>query len=227
MCNDYVWDYDEEAETADRMSLDGDLAKEEEQKNAVGSKRDIGEVVPLPMQHYSANQGLCGLTNLGNTCYMNAAVQCLAACEPLAQYLLECRASVPVADNMASAFAQLLQTMYNASSSQSHVAPHALLTALRRANPMFRGLQQQDSQEFLRCILDQCHENLVVARGSDGRSIISDVFSGILRSQITCFKCKKTSVKGECKITILYYYEAHSLTTFCVCVCVFFFFFFF
>ena len=35
-----------------------------------------------------AGPGLCGLVNLGNTCFMNAAIQCLSGTVPLRQYLL-------------------------------------------------------------------------------------------------------------------------------------------
>ena len=34
-------------------------------------------------------KGLCGLTNFGNTCYMNSAIQCLSSVEVLKNYFLE------------------------------------------------------------------------------------------------------------------------------------------
>ncbi len=34
--------------------------------------------------------GLTGLQNIGNTCYMNAAIQCLSNCPPLSRFFLDC-----------------------------------------------------------------------------------------------------------------------------------------
>ena len=36
----------------------------------------------------------CGLANLGNTCYMNAALQCLGSVVPLRSYFMESKALI-------------------------------------------------------------------------------------------------------------------------------------
>ncbi|KAI4895781.1 hypothetical protein NFI96_011551, partial [Prochilodus magdalenae] len=42
----------------------------------------------------------------------------------------------------------------------SFVVPTNLFQGIKAVNPMFRGYSQQDSQEFLRCLMDQLHEEL-------------------------------------------------------------------
>uniref|UniRef100_A0AAR2L734 Ubiquitin carboxyl-terminal hydrolase n=1 Tax=Pygocentrus nattereri TaxID=42514 RepID=A0AAR2L734_PYGNA len=115
----------------------------------------------------SASQpGLCGLSNLGNTCFMNSALQCLSNSPPLTEYFLEDRYEAEInrenplgmRGEIAEAYADLVKQMWLSRS--SYVAPRTFKTQVGRFAPQFSGYQQQDSQELLAFLLDGLHEDL-------------------------------------------------------------------
>ncbi|XP_030633163.1 ubiquitin carboxyl-terminal hydrolase 4 [Chanos chanos] len=110
--------------------------------------------------------GLCGLSNLGNTCFMNSALQCLSNAPPLTEYFLDDRYVAEInrenplgmRGEIAEAYADLVKQMWLSRS--SYVAPRTFKTQVGRFAPQFSGYQQQDSQELLAFLLDGLHEDL-------------------------------------------------------------------
>ncbi|KAL7627005.1 hypothetical protein AAE478_003781 [Parahypoxylon ruwenzoriense] len=111
--------------------------------------------------------GCVGLANLGNTCYMNAALQCVRSVEELTKYFLsgewerELNKENLLAHNgdVAAAYAQLLKEIYKDSASNS-VSPRQFKNTIGRYSTGFSGYGQQDSQEFLGFLLDGLQEDL-------------------------------------------------------------------
>ncbi|KAJ8372031.1 hypothetical protein AAFF_G00295430 [Aldrovandia affinis] len=110
--------------------------------------------------------GLCGLSNLGNTCFMNSALQCLSHASPLTKYFLDDQYEAEInrenplgmRGEIAEAYAELVKQMWLSRS--SYVAPRTFKTQVGRFAPQFSGYQQQDSQELLAFLLDGLHEDL-------------------------------------------------------------------
>ncbi|XP_013921963.1 PREDICTED: ubiquitin carboxyl-terminal hydrolase 20 [Thamnophis sirtalis] len=106
-------------------------------------------------------RGLTGMKNLGNSCYMNAALQALSNCPPLTQFFLECGGLVRTDKKPAlcKSYQKLISEVWHRKR-PSYVVPNSLSHSIKLINPMFRGYAQQDTQEFLRCLMDQLHEEL-------------------------------------------------------------------
>uniref|UniRef100_A0A7N6AND4 Ubiquitin carboxyl-terminal hydrolase n=1 Tax=Anabas testudineus TaxID=64144 RepID=A0A7N6AND4_ANATE len=122
-------------------------------------------------------RGLTGMKNIGNSCYMNAALQALSNCPPLTQFFLDCSGLVRTDKKPAlcKSYQKLISELWH-KKRPSYVVPTSLSHGIKLVNPMFRGYAQQDTQEFLRCLMDQLHEELkepltdcsMSADGSDG-----------------------------------------------------------
>nr|KAF6335986.1 ubiquitin specific peptidase 4 [Pipistrellus kuhlii] len=173
---------------------------------------------PSPQVH----PGLCGLGNLGNTCFMNSALQ--------DEYEAEINRDNPLGmkGEIAEAYAELIKQMW--SGRDAHVAPRMFKTQVGRFAPQFSGYQQQDSQELLAFLLDGLHEDLnrvkkkpyLELQDANGRpdavvakeawenhrlrndSVIVDTFHGLFKSTLVCPECAKVSVTFDpfCYLTL-------------------------
>lgn len=111
-------------------------------------------------------RGLRGLQNLGNTCFMNSALQCLSNTPELKDYFVsrvfesEINAENPLGNGgqLAQQFGKLIQHIW--SGSRDTVVPRDFKSALSRFAPQFSGYAQQDTQELLAFLLDGLHEDL-------------------------------------------------------------------
>ncbi|XP_053103903.1 ubiquitin carboxyl-terminal hydrolase 33 isoform X1 [Hemicordylus capensis] len=106
-------------------------------------------------------RGLTGLKNIGNTCYMNAALQALSNCPPLTQFFLDCGtlARTDKKPAICRSYYKLMTELWH-KSRPGAVVPTNLFQGIKTVNPTFRGYSQQDAQEFLRCLMDLLHEEL-------------------------------------------------------------------
>ncbi|XP_046396757.1 uncharacterized protein LOC124163729 [Ischnura elegans] len=131
----------------------------------------------------SACPGVCGIRNLGNTCFMSAGLQCLGATPALVQRFVNqqkfltplCSSlSAPISSSLSSAspamsassslssqYAALLTKMW--SGRYTVVNPSEFKRGLGITHPQFKDFRQHDCQEFLALLLDTLHEELNTA----------------------------------------------------------------
>ncbi|KAL6559087.1 hypothetical protein OROHE_006456 [Orobanche hederae] len=126
--------------------------------------------------------GLTGLYNLGNTCFMNSAIQCLVHTPKLVDYFLgnfrrdlNCENPLGMNGKLAIAFGDLLRKLW--APGATPIAPRMFKSCIASFAPQFSGYNQHDSQEFLSFLLDGLHEDLnrvkrkpyIQAKDEDGR----------------------------------------------------------
>ncbi|CAI5734295.1 unnamed protein product [Hyaloperonospora brassicae] len=111
-------------------------------------------------------RGKMGLRNLGNTCFMNSALQCLSHVEILTRYFLSNKYKkdlnrdnpLGTGGNLAEEYDGLLKELWFGTAPST--SPANFKRAIGRFAPQFSGFLQHDAQELLAYIIDGLHEDL-------------------------------------------------------------------
>lgn len=116
-----------------------------------------------------AGRGVVGLRNVGNTCFLNSALQCLSACWPLVSWALRGSELQELnTDNvlgtggvLARELGHTLRMLWTHEDvgKTGGIAPDGLKAALGRFQSQFRGFRQHDAHELLSFLLDGLHED--------------------------------------------------------------------
>lgn len=158
-----------------------------------------------------------GLNNLGNTCFFNAAVQCLVRVMPLTNFILSSKFESQLNPNnrksshgqIARVYRSFLEDLCNGPPKGAR-DPSILRRAIVSKYTRFSNFGQHDSQELLGSLLDGLHEDMnqssyagghdqpiVTTSNSDSWDVhisqnsspIVDIFHGILYGSVKCPNC--------------------------------------
>ena len=111
--------------------------------------------------------GEVGLSNLGNTCYMNATIQALSHTPILRQYftskkyLKDVNTANPIGHGgrLAHAFGNLIGDLWTAKTG-GHISPRSFKHIVAVLNNQFAGNEQHDAEELLTFLLAGLSEDL-------------------------------------------------------------------
>ncbi|MED6244741.1 hypothetical protein ATANTOWER_022963 [Ataeniobius toweri] len=112
----------------------------------------------------TVGSGRVGLRNIGNTCFLNAVVQCLSHTRVLRNYcLLKSYKHEKFSKEEAKlmdTFSQVLSGLWDVREEDNVVNPRQFYSIFKEAVSYFSGYSQQDAQEFLRFLLDKLHTEI-------------------------------------------------------------------
>ncbi|KAJ0452860.1 putative ubiquitinyl hydrolase 1 [Helianthus annuus] len=160
-----------------------------------------------------------GFKNLGNTCYLNAVLQCLTYTPPLANFCLQLQhsafcESLAQQDKSDCPFCLLEERIFRSLSSNLTLdTPGKIIGGLKVFAEHFRLGRQEDAHEFLRYVIDACHTTCLRLKklqqqrrkvtsngggdGFSGSSVVKEIFGGALQSQVKCLACGNESNKVD------------------------------
>lgn len=110
---------------------------------------------------------VAGLTNLGNTCYMNSVLQALYTSRELRDFVISCLES---GGQLYTALSRLFKDM--TSNRTAYVNPSSFRSTFIQYESKFRGYEQQDAQEFLRYLINGLHDELNKAKCRPKRQLV-------------------------------------------------------
>ena len=154
----------------------------------------------------------CGIKNLGNTCFMNSVLQCLAYTPVLQQYfrhhaandvnIQRCQRHTA---NQFCAWQSIIEFLPKLidNSTNDECAPDKIFGNLRKISRQLQPGRQHDSHEFLTNLLDKlkyCHiiqhreeinEVIISHNECNNTTVIDRIFGGCFKTGFECVKCNQ------------------------------------
>uniref|UniRef100_A0A0A9CYI6 USP domain-containing protein n=1 Tax=Arundo donax TaxID=35708 RepID=A0A0A9CYI6_ARUDO len=145
-----------------------------------------------------------GLYNLGNSCYANAVLQCLAFTRPLMVYLLEGHHSQNCSKTKWCFMCELEKLIVEGKRGKSPISPAGILSHLHEIGRSFGPGKEEDAHEFLRYAIDTMQSPSMKEAKKNGvhqlaeeTTLMQLIFGGYLQSKIKCTKCQFSSEQCE------------------------------
>jgi ubiquitin carboxyl-terminal hydrolase 36/42 len=143
-----------------------------------------------------------GLVNLGNSCYANAVLQCLAFTRPLISYLIRGLHSKTCRKKSWCFVCEFEHLILKARGGESPLSPIKILSKLQKIGKHLGPGKEEDAHEFLRCAVDTMQSVFLKEAPAAGpfaeeTTLVGLTFGGYLHSKIKCMACLHKSERPE------------------------------
>ena len=105
---------------------------------------------------------LIGLNNIGATCYMNATLQCLSNTKKLTDYFLNIFKNDDPNKIMSNEYYKVIKNLWNRENNNKSYSPNSFKEVLSKENPLFEGVQANDSKDLINFLIERFHQELNV-----------------------------------------------------------------
>ena len=159
----------------------GDVIDFEPRKRLRSSQqvKVTGKILSCPI----IDRPFCGLENIGNTCFMNSALQCLNHVHEYLSYFSNLSSESTALTPLTRSYVEFTKQMV--SNQNQPIIPVDIYMQFGKIAPRFTNYRQQDSLEFINILLDTLHDDLT-RMNADGGSMISQLFQGEIASVVEC-----------------------------------------
>ena len=140
-----------------------------------------------------------GLNNLGNSCFMNSALQCLTHIKPLSRAIMQDADSSGNGGQLYGMYRDYLKTYYKGQGSHGAVSPKQLFSNMRKINSRMAPGRQHDAHEYALGVLDFVEEHFKKQKRTKE---FERIFGGRLVSEVTCASCKHVSSSYEHMVSL-------------------------
>ena len=118
-----------------------------------------------------------GLRNIGATCYMNATLQALSNTDKFTEYFLTKYNFNPndSTKRMSNEMCKVLSNLWSENKKKGDYAPNDFKNTLSEQNPLFAGIQANDSKDLINFLLERFHQEMNCHSQNNNQNNIDDI----------------------------------------------------